>query len=93
MSAPRFVNQTLFDASMASESRLHPIFPQSEFIADAKSRLFREPLSVESSDESQVHGRKMLRRVANRRSAQQSRARKKVRQHQITTPIFFTTLI
>lgn len=32
----------------------------------------------ESADESQVHGRKMLRRVANRRSAQQSRARKKV---------------
>ena len=29
-------------------------------------------------NESQVHGRKMLRRVANRRSAQQSRARKKV---------------
>ena len=35
--------------------------------------------AIDPSSESQAHGRKMLRRVANRRSAQQSRARKKVR--------------
>ena len=80
MSAPRCDNQNemLFEASTTSESRIHQISAQSEFISDSKARLFREPQSVESSDESQVHGRKMLRRVANRRSAQQSRARKKV---------------
>ena len=49
------------------------IFPTDSLVESG-----RDSHSTESSDESQDHGRKMLRRVANRRSAQQSRARKKV---------------
>ena len=46
-----------------------------------------------TSNESQVHGRKMLRRVANRRSAQQSRARKKVSSSSIYSSQNFSPLI
>jgi hypothetical protein len=48
------------------------------FPPDSRAEVSRDCHGAESSDDSQDHGRKMLRRVANRRSAQQSRARKKV---------------
>lgn len=48
------------------------------FPPDSRAEIGRDCHGTESSDDSQDHGRKMLRRVANRRSAQQSRARKKV---------------
>ena len=68
--------QRMFASSSSSASGMAPPLPFPFLPFVASSAVMQATSDIDSL--LQVHRRKMLRRAANRRSAQQSRARKKV---------------